>query len=79
VDLCFDNPFLNARSVARRLGVTNQGALNLIRGLEARGWLHDLGSFGRGGRVAWVAIEVWRIMESPLVEEEDAQEQQTRA
>ena len=79
VDIFFDNPFLNARSVARRLGVTNQGALNLIRGLEARGWLHDLGSFGRGGRVAWVALEVWRIMDSPLVEEEDALEQQTRA
>jgi len=80
VDLFFENPFLTARSVARRLDVTNQGALNLIRGLEKKGWLNDLGSFGRGGRVSWVALDVWRITELPLVaEEDDAQKQQTRA
>lgn len=80
VDLFFENPFLTARSVARRLDVTNQGALNLIRGLEKKGWLNDLGSFGRGGRVSWVALDVWRITELPLVaEENDAQKQQTRA
>jgi Fic family protein len=84
VDLLFDNPFITAKSVARRLGISNQGALNLIRGLQARDWLIDLGTLGgRGGRVSWVALEVWRIMEHPLTgdddsESEDARDEQTR-
>jgi Fic family protein len=77
VDLMFDNPFLTARSVARRLRVTNQGALNLIRSLEKRGWLADLGTLGRGGRVSWVALDVWRIMDRPLVDEQAEQDAQT--
>jgi HTH DNA binding domain len=44
VDLLFENPFLTARTVVDRLGVTNQGALNLIRALEVRGWLAEMGA-----------------------------------
>ena len=65
VDLLFENPFVTGRSVASRLDVTSQGALNLIRSLESRGWLRELGTFGRGGRVYWVAQEVFDIIERP--------------
>ena len=50
VDLLFVNPFITVRRVANLLGVTAQGASNLIRQLEARGWLEMVGQFGRGGR-----------------------------
>lgn len=65
VDLLFENPFVTAKSVAVRLGVTNQGALNLIRSLEAKTWLQALGTMGRGGRVYWYAPEVYRVIEQP--------------
>jgi hypothetical protein len=45
------------------LEVTQPGALNLLRGLEQRGWLRDLGTSGRGGRLMWVAPEVLRAIE----------------
>jgi hypothetical protein len=38
--------------------MTNQGALNLIRTLERRGWLELLGRLGRGGSAYWYAPEV---------------------
>jgi Fic family protein len=65
VDLLFENPFVTARIVVDRLGVTNPGALNLIRGLERRGWVTEVGTFGRGGRVYWVAMEVFNIVDRP--------------
>ncbi len=65
VDLVFENPYLTAKSVAQRLGITSQGALNLIRGLEERGWLRSLGTFGRGGRVFYYAPEVFRTIDQP--------------
>ena len=55
VDLLFENPYLTAKTVSIRLGVTTQGALNLIRALEAKGWVSALGTMGRGGRVFWYA------------------------
>jgi Fic family protein len=65
VDLLFENPFVTARLAADRLGITNQGALNLIRALEGRGWLSEIGSIGRGGRVYWYATDVFRILDQP--------------
>ena len=58
VDLLFINPFIVVRRVSESLGVTPQGALNLINQLEARGWLRLIGQRGRGGRNFWVAEEV---------------------
>jgi Fic family protein len=77
VDLLFENPFVTARLVARRLDVSNQGALNLIRSLESRGWLAELGTLGRGGRVYWYAPTVFNILEQPRASRADGQVQLT--
>jgi Fic family protein len=65
VDLLFENPFVTARSVAERLSMTVQGALNLIRALEKKGFLSEIGTIGRGGRVYWFAPAVFEILEQP--------------
>jgi Fic family protein len=59
VDLLFENPVINAGRVSERLGVTNQGALNLIRQIEKRGWVESIGTIGRGGRSYWIASQVF--------------------
>lgn len=62
VDLLFENPVVTARSVARRLNVTTQGALNLIRQLEALGALDEWTPVpGRAKR--WLAAGVLRVLE----------------
>lgn len=44
VDRLFRNPFVTVTSVQRALGLTNQGARNLIREAERRGWLAQAGA-----------------------------------
>jgi Fic family protein len=66
VDLLFVNPFMTVRRVTNALGVTPQGATNLIRQLESRGWLLMVGQFGRGGRNSWVAPEVFDAVSDPV-------------
>ncbi|UZN03793.1 hypothetical protein [Cellulomonas sp. S1-8] len=51
----------------RELGLTHQGSRNLIKTAEAKGWLHSLGTHGRGGREHWYAPEVLAIMEAPMM------------
>jgi Fic family protein len=63
VDLLFINPIITARRVERSLNMTNQGALNLVRQLEKRGWVQSLGTVGRGGRNLWVAREIFAAVE----------------
>jgi Fic family protein len=65
VDLLFVNPFITVRRGSTALGVTPQGATNLIRQLEGRGWLEMIGQFGRGGRNTWVAPEVFEAVSDP--------------
>ncbi|MEO3859933.1 Fic/DOC family N-terminal domain-containing protein [Acrocarpospora sp. B8E8] len=63
IELVFDNPILTTRLVRSSLGVTNQGALNLIRHLEGRGWLSKLEvRQGRGGSVFWLAPQVYAVI-----------------
>lgn len=62
VELMIENPILSSLVLQRRLNVTNQGALNLIRQLERRGWIRRLGKFGRGGRTHWLAEEVFMVL-----------------
>ncbi len=62
VDLMMTNPFITVRQVQESLGVTQPGALNLLRGIEGRGWLRDLGTVGRGGRTYWLAPEVFAVI-----------------
>lgn len=64
LDLLFRNPFVTVTRVERALGMTNQGARNLIRDAAKRGWLVEIGAAGRGGRAYWIADEIWRIRES---------------
>lgn len=65
VDLLFVNPIVTARAVANALRITNQGALNLIRQLERRGWLEPVAIRTRGGRRYWVAQEVFSAVSDP--------------
>jgi Fic family protein len=65
VDLLFINPFVTVRRVASVLEVTPQGASNLIRQLEQRGWLQMIGQVGRGGRNNWIASEVFDAVSDP--------------
>jgi Fic family protein len=63
VDLMIENPFVTVRTVQDALHVTQPGALNLVRRLEEKGWLYQLGTIGRGGRTYWVAREVFDVID----------------
>lgn len=58
VDSLFEQPLVTAKHVASGMDISHQGALNLIRRAEKRGWLVDYGRFGRGGRRHWIAQAV---------------------
>lgn len=62
VELLMANPFVTVRNVQTQLGITQPGALNLLRGLEQRGWLREMGVIGRGGRMVWVAPEILGVI-----------------
>jgi len=66
VELIVRNPFVTVRSAQRQLGITYQGARNLIKAAEERGWLRSLGTSGRGGREHWYAPEILAVMEAPM-------------
>lgn len=66
VDLMIKNPFVTVRYVQAKLELTNQGARNLIKNAEAKGWLQSLGSHGRGGREHWFAPEIFEVMDMPM-------------
>ena len=53
------------RRVERALGVTTQGARNLLVRAEGYGWLQPLGTVGRGGAAVWVAHDVLSVIEGP--------------
>jgi Fic family protein len=65
VEMIFENPVINTAAVREQLNVTTQGALNLIRSIEARGWLTTVGHVGRGGAAMWIAYDVFRTMSEP--------------
>jgi hypothetical protein len=66
VDLIVRNPFVTVASVERELELTNQGARNLIKNAEARGWLRGLGTHGQGGRARWYSPAVYELLEEPM-------------
>lgn len=68
VELLMANPFVTVRNVQAALSITQPGALNLLRGIEKRGWLRDIGTFGRGGRSVWVAEEILSVIADVAVE-----------
>lgn len=65
IDLMFENPYFTVFKVQRALDVTNQGARNLLLDAERRGWVTRAGVAGRGGRMYWVAKEVFDAIEAP--------------
>ncbi len=65
VELIFSNPFVTVARMQKKTGLTNQGARNVIRDAEARGWLRQVGTMGRGGRMYWVAEELFEIIDAP--------------
>jgi Fic family protein len=69
VDLMFSNPFLTVGRVERRTGLTNQGARNLIKDAARRGWVHEIGTVGRGGRMYWVARDLYEVIDAPATYE----------
>lgn len=64
VDLLFSNPVLTAKFVARRLGITPQGAHNLIRQLTNGGILTELPRVP-GRSLRWQASEVLDALGGP--------------
>jgi Fic family protein len=66
LDLLFKNPYVNVARVGRELGLTSQGSRNLIREAERRGWVTELGVWGRGGRTHWVATRIFDVIEAPV-------------
>jgi len=65
VDLILRNPYLTVKAVETRLGMTNQGARNLILNAESRGWLHKIDQRGHSGQDIWFAPTVMDILETP--------------
>jgi HTH DNA binding domain len=65
IPLLFANPFVSVRRVESTLGITNQGARNLIRDAETRGWLAPIPVAGRGRRPYWLARALFSIIDSP--------------
>jgi Fic family protein len=67
IPMLFGNPFIHVRRVQRDLGLTTQGARNLLERAESKyEWVQQVGSVGRGGMTLWVAHDVYSIIESPL-------------
>ena len=69
VELLVQNPFVTVKTVQQHLQLTNQGARNLIRSAEDRGWLKSLDRYGRGGSEHWYAPRILDVMESPMTYE----------
>ncbi|MEU8631616.1 Fic family protein [Amycolatopsis sp. NPDC048633] len=66
VPLVFRNPYISVLDVQRAIGVTTQGARDLLNKAESYGWVQKYTTIGRGGRTLWVAAEVFEIIEGPL-------------
>jgi Fic family protein len=62
VEVLFMNPVVSTALIRQKLNVTAQGALNLIRSLQDRKWLTQIGSSGRGGAAIWLASDVFDII-----------------
>jgi Fic family protein len=66
VPLLFANPFITISRVERSLGITNQGARNLVLDAADRGWLEPLAqSAARGRKRVWIARQVFNVIEAP--------------
>lgn len=62
VDMLFANPILTVRYVRERLGVTQQGASNILRRVASAGILEESGA-GPGVRHRWVCRDVLKVLD----------------
>lgn len=63
VETLFTHPIITTSLIRDKLSITSQGALNLIRALEGRGWLAPLThASGRGVQSQWIANEVFEAI-----------------
>lgn len=65
VELIFTNPFMTVARLQQKTELTPQGARNIIKDAANRGWLQEVGTIGRGGRMYWVARELFDIIDEP--------------
>lgn len=65
IPLIFMNPYITVRRVEHSLGVTSQGARNLLAKAEDYGWVTRIGVVGRGGRQVWGADHIFEVIDSP--------------
>ncbi len=79
VPLIFANPFVTVRRVEAALKITNQGARNLIRDAESRGWLEPIQVRHRGRRQYWLARQIFEMIEAPPLYERRRAVQVTNA
>jgi Fic family protein len=66
VGMMFANPFVTISRVSNTLGMTQQGARLVIKQAEQRGWLTQVGTIGKGGRLYWIAREILDAIDAPL-------------
>ncbi|MGH8929388.1 MAG: Fic family protein [Egibacteraceae bacterium] len=62
VEQLFENPVVTAAYIAERLSMTQQGAMNLIRRLEADGLVREYGRIP-GRALRWVAPDILDVLE----------------
>ena len=69
-DMLVENPYVTVKAVQESLGITNQGARNLISRAESAeyGWLRQRPTTGTGGRKVWVAQEILDLMERSVMD-----------
>ena len=65
IPLIFYNPFITVARVQRAVGVTAQGARNLLDRAVQYGWLQYMGAVGSPGRHYYAAPRVLEIIETP--------------
>jgi Fic family protein len=61
IDLLFEWPIVSVSMVAGHLGITQQGALKMLRAIAATGTLREVGT-GRGSRTQWIADAVLAVV-----------------
>lgn len=70
-NLLLRNPYITVQRVEQALDLTNAGARNLVKDAERRGWVKQLGSSGRGGKIYWYSPEIFHIIEAPMIYQEE--------
>lgn len=71
IPLIFYNPFITVLRVQRSVGVTQQGARNLLDRAASYGWVEYMGAIGSSGRHYYGAKEILDIIEAPTLYQEE--------